>query len=120
MFGLKVPHDDASPLESDLAADLEDMTGTKVNAPKGPRPLVRTFESDKQRKRSDCVPDSEQDTPNRNSSQLPAEKATTVRTPDKNADYEAWLEYKKRKWKETREKRKRIRFVHLTNWYREY
>jgi DNA polymerase epsilon subunit 1 len=114
MFGPKVLPVHNQHLESELAGDVEDMVGTKVNSlGGGPRPMIHTFETNKE-VRFPISPNSESGMAN----QPQPQKTTKVRTPDRNVDYSAWLEHKKRKWKEIRENRKRSRCACtlLYNW----
>jgi len=105
MFGPKVLPVHNQHLESELAGDVEDMVGPKVNSlGGGPRPMIHTFETNKE-VRFPTAPNSESGM----AIQPQPQKTTKVRTPDRNADYLAWLEHKKRKWKEIRENRKRSR-----------
>jgi len=107
MFGPKV-HQDEVPIPEDRPeADLEDMVGTRVNGRKNPRPVVRIYESDKQSSNLKAAPTS------KDGAQVPSARHVRETTPDKNKDYEAWLEHKKKKWKETRDQRRLSRWVIL-------
>lgn len=96
--------------------DLEDIRTTGKTPRGGPRPIVRCYEANNGQRSSktshqiDCLQ------PRSGSGggvcklweSLP-ENDTSKENIDRNVDYEGWLELKKRKWKETREKRKRQR-----------
>lgn len=107
MFGPKV-HQDEVPIPGDgPEADLEDMVGTRVNGRKNPRPVVRIYETGKQSSNLQAAPAST------DGAQAPSARQVREATPDKNEDYEAWLEHKKRKWKETRDQRRLSRLMIL-------
>lgn len=96
--------------------DLEELGNTGKTFPVRPRPIVRCYDAKAQLHQSkttnemECPPQ-ESDCQGkfgklRTSSQ---ENAISSESIDRNVNYEGWLELKKRKWKETREKRKRQR-----------
>lgn len=101
--------------------DLEDIVNKTSTSPSGPRPIVRSYEVNKEQhsaKLSSLAVSND----SCNRQQLDG-VAYNQRQPlmqlrqhwdstehvDRNVDYQGWLEVKKRKWKETREERKRCR-----------
>ncbi|KAL3518505.1 hypothetical protein ACH5RR_021094 [Cinchona calisaya] len=93
--------------------DLEDFGKISKTFPVGPRPIVRCFVANNEQHLSktspemDCPPQkSDCDGGIRTSSQ---ETVISEESIDRNVDYRGWLELKKRKWRETRQKRKRQR-----------
>ncbi|KAG9455053.1 hypothetical protein H6P81_007957 [Aristolochia fimbriata] len=78
--------------------DIEDFA-EKETTSVGPRPIVCSYETNKE------LPSSEDYHQNGFSSN----------NIDKNVDYQGWLELKKRKWKENRERRKRRRLADSSN-----
>jgi DNA polymerase epsilon subunit 1 len=107
MFGPKVQQDEV-PIPGDgPEADLEDMIGTKLNGRKNPRPVVRVYETGNEGSNLQGAPALE------DGAQAPSVRQMREATPDKNEDYQAWLEHKKRKWKEARDKRRRSRLMVL-------
>lgn len=109
-------------MDTDMVGDLEDVAN-KENIPHlGPRPIVRSYESrkDVSRKKT-CTQVSENFQKHRQAlssvdndqTHEPNDKNVDniqMHEPiDKNVDYQGWLNQKKRKWKETREKRKKRR-----------
>eukprot|EP01018_Ginkgo_biloba_P017404 Gb_06608 [translate_table: standard] len=127
MFGSKNKDDDQlqnSPandcfVDTQMIGDLEDMVGNKENMPKlGPRPLVRNYgsikaHSEKKIKSQDPhhsgLMRQDTDKVQRQRQVLSSVNQNDHDCIDKNVDYQGWLEQKKRKWRETREKRKKFR-----------
>ncbi|PWA94332.1 DNA polymerase epsilon catalytic subunit [Artemisia annua] len=74
--------------------DLEDFGGNRKSSGVGPIPIVRCYET------------------NRKTS---GQGASSMEKPDqdKHLDYQGWLDSRKRKWKQVREKRKRQRLDNL-------
>ncbi|XP_071932173.1 DNA polymerase epsilon catalytic subunit A-like [Coffea arabica] len=98
------------------AADLEDFGKISRTFRVGPRPVVHCFDANEVQQLSktsselDCPPQQsirDGGTPKLWTS--PQEAAISKESIDRNVDYRGWLELKKRKWRETREKRKRQR-----------
>lgn len=106
MFGPKVAQAEEPISEDGSEADLEDMVGTKLTGRKMPRPVIRVYDKDKQISNVQMTNKSVIE----DGIEMPPARQVRETTPDKNDDYEAWLEHKKRKWKEARDKRKRSRF----------
>lgn len=105
MFGPKV-HEDKEPIPEDgLEADLEDMVGTKINGRKNSRPVIRVYETGNRASNIQAAPALE------DGAQAPSVRQVREVTPDKTDDYDAWLEHKKLKWKEARDKRRRSRLM---------
>ncbi|XP_059627348.1 DNA polymerase epsilon catalytic subunit A-like [Cornus florida] len=94
--------------------DLEDFR-KKDRTVFGPRPIVRCYEvNDKRRSvQTNCQVNSPQQQRDCvESENVPSElqqNGISAANIDRNVDYQGWLEIKKRKWKDTREKRKRQR-----------
>lgn len=107
MFGPKIPQAEEPFSEDGTEADLEDMVGTKLTGRKKPRPVIRVYDKDNQISSAQTTNKSVIE----DGVEEPPARQVREATPDKNVDYEAWLEHKKRKWKETRDKRKRSGFV---------
>lgn len=105
MFGPKVAQAEEPISEDGSEADLEDMVGTKLTGRKMPRPVIRVYDKDKQISNVQMTNKSVIE----DGIEMPPARQVRETTPDKNDDYEAWLEHKKRKWKEARDKRKRSR-----------
>ena len=98
------------------AADLEDFGKISRTFRVGPRPVVHCFDANKVQQLSktsselECPPQQsihDGGTPKRWTS--PQEAAISKESIDRKVDYRGWLELKKRKWRERREKRKRQR-----------
>ncbi|KAF3943032.1 hypothetical protein CMV_030371 [Castanea mollissima] len=92
-------------MNEEIVKDLEDFGNKSRNSVNGPRPIVRCFEVNNRQnsvKTNDQVGSLQQQTDHR----LPALSSENI---DKNVDYRGWLELKKRKWKDTLERRKRQR-----------
>lgn len=103
--------------------DLEDIASTPSASPIGPRPIVHSYELNQEQQsakvsgspiclarnqveQSDAA--GEKDWP-----LLLHENGNIAGNMDRNTDYQGWLEVKKRKWKQTREERKRRRLGEL-------
>ncbi|KAA8544223.1 hypothetical protein F0562_022235 [Nyssa sinensis] len=85
--------------------DLEDFRNNGRTVV-GPTPIVRCYEVNNERHpvRTSCQI---------NSPQQQNDRRESTENIDRNVDYQGWLEIKKRKWKDTREKRKRQRLGNL-------
>ncbi|OVA03605.1 DNA-directed DNA polymerase [Macleaya cordata] len=86
--------------------DLEDFRNKGTASGIGPRPVVRSYEVNRERhstKESSPIVSLQQQTG----------ATVSYENIDRNVDYHAWLEVKKRKWKDTREERKRYRLGNL-------
>ncbi|XP_058067456.1 DNA polymerase epsilon catalytic subunit A-like isoform X2 [Magnolia sinica] len=97
--------------------DLEDIANKENVSITGPRPLVRSYEVNKEQHsaRLSCPAD---DMPSSNQHQHPLmpygnQQQHPTENVDRNVDYQGWLEVKKRKWKYSREERKRRRLGDL-------
>lgn len=95
--------------------DMEDFRNTGKTPPVRPQPIVRSYEMNNeqhQTETSNLVESAEQrggDGSGHKQSTHPLQKVFEE-SIDKSVDYQGWLELRKRKWKETREKRKRQRY----------
>ncbi|KAL6341762.1 hypothetical protein AAG906_038006 [Vitis piasezkii] len=93
--------------------DLEDFRNKGRTSSAGPRPIVRCYEvnAKQQSDAMNCLANSPQQPANHSESALTPMQPTDISTDniDRNVDYQGWLEMKKRKWKDAREKRKRQR-----------
>lgn len=96
--------------------DLEDFGKNGKTFLVGPRPIVHCYDSYTEQNLSKAS--SEMDCPPRQSDgdggtyklwTSSQENAISNENIDRNVDYDGWLELKKRKWKQTRENRKRQR-----------
>lgn len=97
--------------------DMEDFRTTEKGSGIGPRPIVRCYEVNNGKhsvKRSSQVNSSNQHTDHSQSAhellKTQQENEMCMKDIDRNSDYQGWLDLKKRKWKEAREKRKRRRY----------
>ncbi|KAI3461306.1 hypothetical protein Pfo_017969 [Paulownia fortunei] len=94
--------------------DMEDFRNTGKTLPVRPQPIVRSYginNEQHQVKTSNLVESAEQgdrDGSGHKHSTHPLQKVFEE-SIDRSVDYQGWLELRKRKWKETREKRKRQR-----------
>eukprot|EP00268_Persea_americana_P026628 TRINITY_DN2608_c0_g1_i2.p1 TRINITY_DN2608_c0_g1~~TRINITY_DN2608_c0_g1_i2.p1 ORF type:complete len:2201 (+),score=389.42 TRINITY_DN2608_c0_g1_i2:181-6783(+) len=109
--------------------DLEDIVNKTSTSPSGPRPIVRSYEVNTEQhsaKLSSLAVS--KDSCNRQKLNGAAynqrqplmqlrEHCDSTENVDRNVDYQGWLEVKKRKWKETREERKRCRLGDLKRPY---
>lgn len=93
--------------------DMEDIMNIEKSQTR-PQPIVRSYKSSKEQRQaetSDLMDSMDQN--NLDGSALKNSKNSLQKVPeeniDRNVDYQGWLELRKRKWKETREKRKRKR-----------
>lgn len=95
--------------------DMEDFRNTG-KTPVRPQPIFRSFginEEQHQVETSTSVGSAEQNDSNGNGLKQATHPLHKVyeESIDKAVDYRGWLELRKRKWKETREKRKRQRYL---------
>lgn len=97
--------------------DLEDFRTNEKGSAVGPRPIVRCYEvsNGQHLKKNSQVNSSKHHTDHSHSVH---ELLTTLQQNtvclediDRNLDYQGWLDLRKRKWKEAREKRKRRRYL---------
>lgn len=94
-------------MNEEIVKDLEDFGNKSRKSVTGPRPIVRCYEVNNRQnsvKTNDQVGCLQQQTDHR----LPGLSSENI---DKNVDYRGWLELKKRKWKDTLERRKRQRYA---------
>ncbi|KAI3992350.1 hypothetical protein MKX01_030071 [Papaver californicum] len=80
--------------------DLEDFGNKSIASEIGPRPIVRSYEVNKEGQPAKQL-----------SPRLSLQQPTTItyENIDRNVDYQAWLAVKKRKWKDTREEKNRLK-----------
>lgn len=94
--------------------DMEDFRYSGKNTPARPQPIVRSYgihDEQHQVERNNVLESTEgndRETGHKQSTH-PLQKAPEE-TIDKSVDYQGWLESRKRKWRSTREKRKRQRY----------
>ncbi|KAJ0887133.1 putative DNA-directed DNA polymerase [Helianthus annuus] len=93
-------------------ADMEDFGSNGKSSGVGPRPIARSYET--KRKSSGEGDSSKKKIDSDHSGNLPASSAQAIDVDiediDKHLDYQGWLDSKKRKWKQVREKKKRQRY----------
>ncbi|KAK1354606.1 DNA polymerase epsilon catalytic subunit [Heracleum sosnowskyi] len=96
--------------------DMEDFRTTEKVSAKGPRPIVRCYEvnNGKHSVKSSTQMNSSNQHADQNQSvhelfRTQQQNEICMKDIDRNSDYQGWLDLKKRKWKEAREKRKRRR-----------
>lgn len=90
--------------------DMEDFRTSEKFSATGPRPTVRSYEDSV--KRSSQVNSSQPTDHSRSAHEMlktQQQNDICMKDIDRNSDYQGWLDLKKRKWKEAREKRKRRR-----------
>lgn len=98
-------------MDSEIVGDLEDVVANKENIPHlGPRPIVRNYESNKELS-GKKIYSKQTDRSQKQHQMLSSVNKNDHHDQciDKNVDYQGWLNQKKRKWKETRERRKKLR-----------
>ncbi|XP_020536143.1 DNA polymerase epsilon catalytic subunit A isoform X2 [Jatropha curcas] len=99
-------------MDKENVEDLEDFQN-KRNSINGPRPIVRCYEVNNEKcslKATGRMDFSEQKLDNGESA-----SEMSIENIDRNVDYQGWLEQKKRKWKDTLDRRKRQRLGNLRN-----
>lgn len=112
----------------EIIEDLEDFRNKSSSSVNGLRPIVRSYKvNDEQHlvKKNGQVHSVQNKTGHsenvlQESPQL-HENARSSENIDRNVDYQGWLELKKRKWKDTLERRKRQRYavlcyLHMKAW----
>lgn len=112
--------DTNSLMNEKIVEDLEDFRNKSSSSVNGPRPIVRSYEVNNGQhsaKANGQVGSLHQQTDhieNVLQESLPLqENVRSSENIDRNVDYQGWLELKKRKWKDTLERRKRQRYVVL-------
>lgn len=102
------------PNEQDVV-DLEDFGSNGKSSGVGPRPIVRSYETNHKTSGlgafSEKKLDHDQNVEPLVSSQQPID--IDIEDIDRHLDYQGWLDSKKRKWKQVREKRKKQRYFIL-------
>ncbi|KAK6144223.1 hypothetical protein DH2020_021043 [Rehmannia glutinosa] len=108
------PHANDHTTDEHNVTDMEDFRNTRNTHQVKPQPIVRSYginNEQHQVKTSNTVESSEQNDRDEIGDKHSAQPLQEVfeESIDRNVDYRGWLELRKRKWKETREKRKRQR-----------
>ncbi|KAK8513325.1 hypothetical protein V6N12_052522 [Hibiscus sabdariffa] len=104
---------------TDMVGDLEDFQNKRGNSDKGPIPIVRCYEVNKDQGpiKAAVQANTKHQTNHRGSEQQSSSilqpNVQSTENIDKNVNYQGWLELKKRKWKDNLEKRKRQRLSNL-------
>ena len=105
-------------MNEEIVEDLEDFGNKKKSSVNGPRPIVRCYEvNNKQHlvKTNGQVGYLQRQTDHSENvlQELPPlqQNALSSENIDRNVDYQGWLELKKRKWKDTLERRKKQRYA---------
>ncbi|KAF6166038.1 hypothetical protein GIB67_012935 [Kingdonia uniflora] len=93
------------PLQEINDEDMEDFRNKSSSSLIGPRPIVRSYEVNREERSANAS------TPTVSLQQQIHPKALSNENIDRNVDYQGWLEGKKRKWKYTRDERKRRRLA---------
>ncbi|XP_021832845.1 DNA polymerase epsilon catalytic subunit A-like isoform X1 [Prunus avium] len=97
-------------IDEEIVEDLEDFNrkGSSIN---GPRPIVRCYEVNNKKNSVETAGqiDSQQQRTNNKENELQEQNAVSSEAIDRNVDYHGWLQIKKRKWKDTLDKRKKQR-----------
>ena len=98
-------------IDEDVVEDLEDFKN-KSSSINGPRPIVHCYEvhNKKNSVKANGEVDPQQQQPNHKENEHQEQNTVTSEGIDRNVDYQGWLEIKKRKWKDTLEKRKKQRY----------
>ncbi|XP_027348237.1 DNA polymerase epsilon catalytic subunit A-like [Abrus precatorius] len=102
-------------MDDETVNDLEDFGNKARSSACGPRPIIRHYEANNERhsvKLSGQENSKPQDDDNGSKGQLLSplqQNEISCENVDRNVDYQAWLQIKKRKWKDIRERRKKQR-----------
>lgn len=98
-------------IDDEIVDDLEDFQN-KSNSSNRPRPIVRCYEVNDKKLPVNTVAkvDSEPKQAGNKEEQNQEQNGFSHEGVDKSVDYQGWLEIKKRKWKDTLEKKKRQRY----------
>ncbi|KAM7522501.1 hypothetical protein LguiA_012403 [Lonicera macranthoides] len=108
---LKPRTDNNYVIDKENIDDLEDFRNNGKASVLGPRPIVRNYEVNNGRQ---TVKATQVNSLKQHSELLMHKNAFSEEEIDKDVDYQGWLDLRKRKWKETREKRKRQRLGNLS------
>ncbi|XP_068311422.1 DNA polymerase epsilon catalytic subunit A-like [Pyrus communis] len=102
--------DSSRVLDQEIVDDLEDFN-IKNSSINGPRPIVRCYEVNRKKNsvETTCQIDSQQQQTNNNENERQEQNGVPLQCIDRNMDYHGWLETKKRKWKDTLDRRKKQR-----------
>lgn len=103
---LKPRTDNNHVIDEENIDDLEDFRNNGKASVLGPRPIVRNYEVNSGRQ---TVKTTQVNSLKQHSELLMHKNAVSEEEIDKDVDYQGWLDLRKRKWKDTREKRKRQR-----------
>lgn len=109
-------------IDEEIVEDLEDFN-RKSSSINGPRPIVRCYEVNNKKNSVETAGqiDSQQQRTNNKENELQEQNAVSSEAIDRNVDYHGWLQIKKRKWKDTLDRRKKQRYFSLPTyiWPRE-
>ncbi|XP_062083133.1 DNA polymerase epsilon catalytic subunit A-like isoform X2 [Humulus lupulus] len=100
-------------IEEEVVGDLEDFQKNKSSV-KGPRPVVRCYEVNN---KNNSVENVAQECPHQadnNEKEQQVQDSSISEIIDRTVDYQGWLEIKKRKWKDSLNKRKRQKLGNAT------
>ncbi|KAM1255671.1 hypothetical protein ACFX1Q_029918 [Malus domestica] len=102
--------DSSHVLGQESVDDLEDFN-KKNSSINGPRPIVRCYEVNRKKNsvETTCQIDSQQQQTNNKENEHQEQNGVPLQCIDRNVDYHGWLETKKRKWKDTLDRRKKQR-----------
>ncbi|TQD77364.1 hypothetical protein C1H46_037096 [Malus baccata] len=102
--------DSSHVLGQEIVDDLEDFN-KKNSSINGPRPIVRCYEVNRKKNtvETTCQIDSQQEQTNNKENEHQEKNGVPLQCIDRNMDYHGWLETKKRKWKDTLDRRKKQR-----------
>lgn len=96
-------------VEQEVVGDLEDFQNNNSSI-KGPRPVVRCYEVNNKHNSVENVAQVGPQQADNNEKEQQLQSSLSSESIDKNVDYQGWLELKKRKWRDTLNKRKRQRY----------
>ncbi|KAK2968075.1 hypothetical protein RJ640_000490, partial [Escallonia rubra] len=102
-------------VDKEVVEDFEDFGNKGKSSSAGPRPLVRCYEANNERHLDDTRSEVTLKQKSDHVQSLPKESTPLQQNAifseniDRDLDYQGWLALRKRKWKESREKRKRQR-----------
>ncbi|XP_050369951.1 DNA polymerase epsilon catalytic subunit A-like [Argentina anserina] len=95
-------------VDEDMVEDLEDFK-SKSSSVSRPRPIVHCYEGNSKKKSAKASGERDQQLQQTNHIENQEQNTVTLEEIDKYVDYQGWLAMKKRKWKDTLDKRKKQR-----------
>ncbi|XP_034220092.1 DNA polymerase epsilon catalytic subunit A-like isoform X4 [Prunus dulcis] len=97
-------------IDEEIVEDLEDFN-RKSSSINRPRPIVRCYEVNNKKNSVEIAGqiDSQQQRTNNKENELQVQNTVSSEAIDRNVDYHGWLQIKKRKWKDTLDRRKKQR-----------